>query len=95
MHETCPNCGVQYAREPRFFEGAMYVSYAISVALFLTVAFTIYFLFGRQPTYVFMTSIIVAVILLYPLQLRYSRILYLYAFGNLKYKEPVVTDQNN
>ncbi len=95
MHEQCSHCDVQFAREPRFFEGAMYISYVISVALFLTNAFVIYTFWGRQPVWVFMTSIIVAVILLYPLTFRYSRILYLYAFGNLKYDESVVTDQKN
>ena len=95
MHEECPHCKVQYAREPRFFEGAMYISYVMSVGLFLITAFIIYNFFGRQPVWVYMTSVTLAVILLYPLQFRHSRILYLYAFGNLSYDESVGTDQNN
>lgn len=36
MHEHCPNCGLRYERESGFFYGAMYISYAINIALFVT-----------------------------------------------------------
>lgn len=32
MHERCSHCGLKYKMEPSFFYGAMYVSYAVSVA---------------------------------------------------------------
>ena len=86
MHTTCTHCGVSYAREPRFFDGAMYISYAMSVGLFLVTAFLVYYIFNRPPVWVFMVSITTLVTLLYPLMFRYSRILYLYAFGSLKYR---------
>ncbi|XOV68755.1 MAG: DUF983 domain-containing protein [Fluviicola sp.] len=35
-HEHCPNCGLKYSREPGFYYGAMYVAYALGVALFVT-----------------------------------------------------------
>jgi len=95
VHEHCSYCQVQFAKGPRFFEGAMYISYVMNVALFLTSTFVIYNFFGKQPVWVYMTTITVAVILLYPLLFRYSRILYLYAFGSLSYDEYVGTDQNN
>ena len=31
MNETCPVCGYHFEREPGFFVGAMYVSYAMAV----------------------------------------------------------------
>ena len=31
--ERCPVCGLKYEKEPGFFQGAMYVSYAIGVAV--------------------------------------------------------------
>ena len=95
MNEHCTSCNVRYAREPRFFEGAMYFSYVINVGLFLTSAFIIYNFFGQQPVWVYMTSITSAVILLYPLIFRYSRIFYINVFGNLKYDGSMGTDQNN
>lgn len=33
MHEHCGHCGLHYSLEPSFFFGAMYVSYALGVAL--------------------------------------------------------------
>ena len=31
MHERCPVCGLKYEREPGYFIGAMYFSYALSI----------------------------------------------------------------
>ena len=87
MHTSCNHCGVNYTREPRFFDGAMYISYAMSVGLFLVTAFLVYSIFDKPPVWVFMVSITTLVLLFYPLMFRYSRILYLYAFGGLKYRE--------
>lgn len=88
IHQQCPNCNVNFEREPRFFDGAMYISYALSVGLFLVSAFIIYSFFHPVSENVYMGAIISEVILLYPIMFRYSRILYLYAFGGLKYKNP-------
>lgn len=35
-HEHCPSCGLKYEKEVGFYYGAMYVSYALGVALFVT-----------------------------------------------------------
>ncbi len=37
FHANCPVCRTKFEREPGFFYGAMYVSYAIGVALFVSV----------------------------------------------------------
>lgn len=37
FHEHCPKCGLKYEKEPGFYYGAMYVSYALAVALFVTI----------------------------------------------------------
>jgi uncharacterized protein (DUF983 family) len=31
MHERCPVCGLRFEREPGYFLGALYVSYAVSI----------------------------------------------------------------
>lgn len=36
IHEHCEVCNLKYSREPGFYYGAMYVSYALGVALFVT-----------------------------------------------------------
>ncbi|MEN9432094.1 MAG: DUF983 domain-containing protein [Schleiferiaceae bacterium] len=37
MHASCSVCGQEYEPEPNFYYGAMYVSYAYTVALFVAV----------------------------------------------------------
>lgn len=36
IHEECSHCHLKYSKEPGFYYGAMYVSYALGVALFVT-----------------------------------------------------------
>lgn len=45
IHTNCSNCGLKYSKEPGFYYGAMYVSYALGVALFVTlwVSFNLFF----------------------------------------------------
>ena len=95
MHEECPHCGVRFTKEPRFFDGAMYISYALNVGLFLVSAFIIYQLFEPESPNTYLYAIILEVILLYPLLFRYSRTFYLYAFGGLKYKGDMGSKENN
>jgi len=37
MHPNCPVCGESYEPEPGYYFGAMYVSYAINVAIMVAV----------------------------------------------------------
>lgn len=85
MPPECEVCGLRYEPEPGFYNGAMYISYAISVALTIIVGFSVYFIFGNPDMWVFMTAIISVVVLLSTTMFRYSRILYLHAFGGIKY----------
>ena len=85
MKKECENCGVKFEREPRFFDGAMYISYAMSVGLFLVSALIINLTIESANENTYLIAIIAEVVLLYPIMFRYSRIIYLYAFGGLKY----------
>ncbi|OEK01716.1 hypothetical protein BFP97_09395 [Roseivirga sp. 4D4] len=95
VNEHCSHCGVRFEREPRFFDGAMYISYALSVGLFLVSAFIIYMLFHPVSENVYLIAIISEVFLLYPLMFRYSRIFYLYIFGGLKFQPELEEKENN
>lgn len=33
MHDRCPTCGLRFNREPGYFLGAMYISYALALAI--------------------------------------------------------------
>lgn len=45
IYEKCSECGLKYSKEPGFYYGAMYVSYALGVILFvaLWVSFNLFF----------------------------------------------------
>lgn len=45
LHLNCSKCGLKYSKEPGFYYGAMYVNYALGVALFvaLWVSFNLFF----------------------------------------------------
>jgi uncharacterized protein (DUF983 family) len=85
MHENCPVCGLKYEREPGFFVGAMYVNYAFSVAIIITVGVSLT-IFNIYNLYIFMFTVIGIILLLLPFLFRYSRILYLHLFGGVNYE---------
>lgn len=85
MHPDCPVCGLKYEREPGFFFGAMYISYAFSVAIFVVVGVVLSFT-GDFPLEVYLLVITGVVALLLPFLFRYSRILFLHIFGGVDYR---------
>ena len=79
MNETCSHCGLKYQIEPSFFYGAMYVSYALNVAIGVA-AFIISSKFLDLDITSAFIFIITATTLLYPLVLRWSRNIYINIF---------------
>lgn len=84
MNQACPRCGKRLEPEPGFYQGAMYVGYAFTVALIVVVSAILYFL-GNPSEWVYIGTVIGVSILIAPLNYRYSRIIYLYAFGGIRY----------
>ena len=85
MNEVCPHCGVRLEPEPGFYQGAMYVGYGITIACIVAISIILY-VFGDPSEWVYIGSIIGFMLLIVPLNYRYSRIIYLYLFGGIKYK---------
>jgi hypothetical protein len=78
MHPTCPACGLRYEREPGYFIGSLYISYALA---------TIIMLIGLGlgclvlPTWDLGTITLIVGALFIPLTpavTRYSRVLWMY-----------------
>ncbi len=84
MNQTCPNCGISLMPEPGFYQGAMYIGYGFTVAA-LGVIGMILLLLGDPSEWVYVGVIIAVMVLLAPLNYRYSRIVYLFFFGGIKY----------
>jgi len=72
MHERCSHCNTKFKIEPSFFYGAMYVSYAVGVAIAVATFIIAYFFIGLDRNYTFL-AIIGILILMLPLILRVSR----------------------
>lgn len=79
MPKHCSHCGLRYMSEPSFFDGAMYISYAMQVALIITV-FTALNILGIAKLWLILTLSISASILLIPVTFRLSRSAYINIF---------------
>lgn len=79
MHEHCPHCGLRYEVEPGYFYAAMYVGYAMNVALGVTIGFAVYFITKEdQSPWIYIISILSASLILAPFNFRYSRVILLH-----------------
>ena len=79
MNKNCSHCGLRYQIEPSFFYGAMYVSYALNVAVGIA-AFIISYLFVGSSIKTSFFVILAALIVLFPWILRWSRNIYINFF---------------
>jgi uncharacterized protein (DUF983 family) len=84
MNKTCPYCQVMLEPEPGFYQGAMYVGYGLTVVVTAAVGLFLYAI-GVASAWTPVILVIVIMIGLAPLNYRYSRVLYLYMFGGIKY----------
>ncbi|MNK01388.1 hypothetical protein D3C87_191860 [compost metagenome] len=83
MHDKCSHCGQLYKIEPSFFYGAMYVSYALGVAIGVA-AFIISYVFigwGLKESFF---VIVAALIVLMPINMRLSRNIWINFFVSYK-----------
>jgi uncharacterized protein (DUF983 family) len=84
IHEHCSNCGLKYEKEPGFFYGSMYVSYALQVAIFVTLWTSFNLFFPNLSTGWQLTTILSASILLSPYIYALSKIVWINFFISFK-----------
>jgi len=95
MHAACPHCSENFLREPGFYFGAAYVSYALTVALWVAVLVALC-VFGDlgwipftgmfdQPELFLGTGVVALLLLLPPLQ-RLSRSIWIHFFVRYRRK---------
>ncbi|KQS47775.1 MAG: DUF983 domain-containing protein [Flavobacterium lindanitolerans] len=80
MHPECSECGHKFVKEPGFFFGAMYVSYALAVGE-MVATFFISRLFVTSLVHSLL-FIVAAAFLLCTINFRYSRLLWIYMFDS-------------
>lgn len=77
MHERCPACDLKFDREPGYFLGAMYISYALALAVVALLAALLWSITGWWIT----KDVIWAVVLFLPLAptiTLFARVLWIY-----------------
>lgn len=93
MKKYCPNCGLKYEKELGYFYGAMYVSYALNIALFVVCILTYLFLFKDKYSWAyFAVGYLAVTFLLTGVIFRIARSIWLAA---LTKREPEVKDIKN
>lgn len=78
MNSLCPVCSHRFEREPGYFFGAMYVSYAIAVAEMVAL-FVISRLFVSDLLHSYLIMVGISMFLM-TINFKYSRLIWLYIF---------------
>ncbi len=82
MNEFCCHCHQKFQKEPGYFFGAMYVNYGLTVAQAITTYCIAHFFFKQTFDLRIIPIIMVVIVTLSPLNIRLSRLLWLYMFRN-------------
>ncbi len=101
MNKKCPNCGENFTREPGFYYGAAYVSYALTVALWVAVfvAMATFDALGLMSfsffddAVLFLVAGVTTLLLLMPVLYRLSRSLWIHIF--VSYQENAIEFNQN
>jgi uncharacterized protein (DUF983 family) len=74
--DKCPNCKVNYIPEPGFYFGAMYISYALGVVVFVAIWAGANWFFEEVSVWVQISILTFLIIVLSPLIFALSKIIY-------------------
>ncbi|MDB4088574.1 DUF983 domain-containing protein [Flavobacteriales bacterium] len=87
IHDNCENCNEKFSKEPGFYYGAMYVSYGLGVALFITVFLLTYLIYPKSTAFIYISIIAIAMIVLGPFIYELSKIIWANMFMSFKNKK--------
>ena len=87
MNDHCNHCRQAFEPEPDFYQGAMYVSYGLSTALFLAVGVLMLFYLNLGYLITFSSMGVIAILSL-PVIFRVSRLIWLNIFVGYRPSEP-------
>jgi len=79
IYDYCSHCKLKYMMEPSFYYGAMYVTYGLTVIICVATFIISFYLFQLNLVQNFI-SIIIALIVLSPISLRLSRLIWINLF---------------
>lgn len=87
MHDRCTHCGQTFMPEPSFYMGAMFVSYAMQIGLFLCSYFSIRGIYPDASLELYMGVMIALVLITLPLVYRLSRSIWIHLM--VKYQQQI------
>ena len=76
VRNECPKCKVNYIPEPGFYFGAMYVSYALGVVVFVAIWAGANWFFSDVSVWTQITILTILIVVLSPLIFALSKIIY-------------------
>ena len=87
MHPTCPVCDHKFEREPGYFVGAMYVSYALATPVYLLLVLLLKWQFPELSDLWAVAAALPLFVPFVPLVFRYARVIWLHLDQALDPKE--------
>jgi uncharacterized protein (DUF983 family) len=80
MPDKCDHCGQVYSLEPSFFYGAMYVNYALTVAIAVAMFIAMWVLGSPWDLHEYLIGIVIGIVILAPLTFRLGRAIWINFF---------------
>ena len=80
MHESCENCGQTFMPEPSFYMGALFISYAIQIVIFLVTFFSLKLTGLGHGVSEYVTTMAAMVVITFPTVYRLSRSIWIHLF---------------
>lgn len=78
MNDACPSCGLVFEREPGYFVGAMYVSYAMAIPAYLLAVLLLRVAFRRLSDLTVLAAGVPIICFGSPYLFRYSRVIWMH-----------------
>lgn len=93
MPEKCAVCEQKFEPETGFYYGAMYVSYGLGVAVFVTVWLATWLLFPEMSAFGTIACVLGALFLMFPISFRLARLTWINLFIKYKGKTENITER--
>jgi len=84
MYSHCHNCGLNFEPEPGYYYGAMYASYAFTIAISVALFLIYYTLFENFSALTYIVVLTVVLLLMAPYTFRTARAIWLNIFTNYR-----------
>jgi len=84
MNKNCSECNQTFTPEPGFYFGAAYISYAIGTMIIIAAFLIAFFAFNLRSTGPLVTAIFAPLVILAPVNYRFSRSIWAHMF--IRYK---------